>query len=74
MSFPAGARIFEEGSKADRFWIIRTGMVTLDVHIPGRRAATVDALGPGQLLGWSWLVPPHTWQLGAEASHRGPPS
>lgn len=67
VSLPAGARIFEEGSKADRFWIIRTGMVSLDVHVPGRRAATVDALGPGQLLGWSWLVPPHTWQLGAEA-------
>ena len=65
--FPTGARIFEEGSKADRFWIIRTGMVSLDVHVPGRQAATVDALGPGQLLGWSWLVPPHAWQLGAEA-------
>lgn len=67
VSFPAGARIFAEGSKADKFWIIRTGMVTLDVHVPGRSAATIDALGPGQLLGWSWLVPPHAWQLGAEA-------
>lgn len=67
MSFPAGARIFEEGSKADRFWIVITGLVALDVHVPGRRAATVDAIGQGELLGWSWLVPPHTWQLGAEA-------
>lgn len=57
----------EEGSKADRFWIVLTGLVALDVHVPGRRAATVDAMGQGELLGWSWLVPPHTWQLGAEA-------
>jgi CRP-like cAMP-binding protein len=71
VSFPAGARIFQEGSKADRFWTVITGLVALDVHVhvhvPGRRAATVDAIGQGELLDWSWLVPPHTWQLGAEA-------
>ncbi|WP_371799055.1 cyclic nucleotide-binding domain-containing protein [Streptomyces sp. NBC_01707] len=67
VSFPAGARIFEEGSKADRFWIIHTGSVTLDVHVPGRPATVVDTIGHGELLGWSWLIPPHAWQLGAEA-------
>jgi CRP-like cAMP-binding protein len=67
VSFPAGARIFEEGGKADRFWIIRTGSVTLDLHVPGRRAAAVETLGPGDLLGWSWLFPPYSWHLGAEA-------
>jgi CRP-like cAMP-binding protein len=65
--FPAGARIFEEGRKADRFWIIRTGAVTLDLHVPGRRAVVIDTLGPGELIGWSWLFPPDTWHLGAEA-------
>lgn len=48
MSFPAGARIFEKGTKADKFWIICTGMVTLHAGFPGRRAATIDALGSGQ--------------------------
>lgn len=66
-SFPAGARIFEEGTRADRFWIIRTGSVTLDVHVPGRRPVVVETLGPGDLLGWSWLFPPYSWHLGAEA-------
>lgn len=67
VSFPSGARIFEEGRRADRFWVIRTGAVTLDMHIPGRRPPTVETLGPGDLLGWSWLFPPYTWHLGAEA-------
>ncbi|MDB1087307.1 cyclic nucleotide-binding domain-containing protein [Streptomyces sp. ACA25] len=67
VSFPAGTRIFEEGHRADRFWIIRTGSVTLDLHVPGRRAAAVETLGPGDLLGWSWLFPPFSWHLGAEA-------
>lgn len=67
VSFEAGARLFEEGRRADRFWIIRTGTVTLDLHVPGRRAAVVESLGPGELVGWSWHFPPYQWQLGAEA-------
>ncbi|WP_338676516.1 cyclic nucleotide-binding domain-containing protein [Streptomyces sp. SCSIO 30461] len=67
VSFPAGTRIFNEGDPADRFWIIRTGAVTLDLQAHGRRAATVETLGHGDLLGWSWLVPPYAWRLGAEA-------
>ena len=68
VSFPQGARIFEEGRSADRFWIIRTGTVALDMHVPGRRAAVIDTLGHNELLGWSWLFDPHTWHLGAEAT------
>lgn len=68
VSFPAGARLFEEGGTADRFWIIRTGTVTLDVRVPGRRAAVIQTLGHNQLVGWSWLFAPHSWHLGAEAT------
>ncbi len=67
VSFPAGARLFEERRAADRFWIIRTGSVVLDLHVPGRRAAVIETLGPGDLVGWSWLFPPRSWHLGAEA-------
>ncbi|WP_165988928.1 cyclic nucleotide-binding domain-containing protein [Streptomyces sp. YIM 98790] len=67
VSFPAGARIFGENGAADRFWIIRTGSVTLDLQVPGRPPAVVETLGPGDLLGWSWLFPPRTWHLGAVA-------
>jgi CRP-like cAMP-binding protein len=68
VSFATGERIFNEGGKADRFWIIHTGTVALDVHVPGRQAAVIETLDAGKLLGWSWLVPPHQWHLGAEAS------
>ncbi|MEU1628868.1 cyclic nucleotide-binding domain-containing protein [Streptomyces sp. NPDC020096] len=67
VSFAQDARIFEEQGTADRFWVIRSGAVTLDLRIPGRRAATVATLGPGDLLGWSWMFPPYTWDFGAEA-------
>ncbi|MEV4439547.1 cyclic nucleotide-binding domain-containing protein [Streptomyces sp. NPDC049577] len=67
VSFDAGTRLFEEGGRADRFWIVRSGNVALDIHVPGRRAAAVETLGPGRMVGWSWLCPPHRWHLGAEA-------
>ncbi|MDH6144287.1 CRP-like cAMP-binding protein [Kitasatospora sp. GP30] len=66
VSFPSGTRIFEEDGVADRFWIIRSGLVALDVHVPGRRAAVVETLGEGELLGWSWLFEPYRWHLGAQ--------
>ncbi|MGW0149226.1 Crp/Fnr family transcriptional regulator [Streptomyces sp. NPDC003333] len=67
VSFPPGARLFEEGGHADRFWIIRVGTAVLDMHVPGRRPPVVETLGVGDLIGWSWLYEPYLWQLGAEA-------
>ncbi|KUL22199.1 Crp/Fnr family transcriptional regulator [Streptomyces regalis] len=67
VSFATGDRIFDEGGRADRFWIIRTGTVALDLHVPGRRAAVIETLGAGEVLGWSWFISPHHWHLGAAA-------
>ncbi|MER6573266.1 cyclic nucleotide-binding domain-containing protein [Streptomyces sp. NPDC001093] len=67
ISFEAGTRLFEEGRHADRFWIVRTGTVALDLHVPGRRPAVIETLGHGELVGWSWHFPPYLWHLGAEA-------
>ncbi|MFJ4077646.1 Crp/Fnr family transcriptional regulator [Streptomyces iakyrus] len=68
VSFPQDTRLFEEGGRADRFWIIRTGSVDLDMRVPGRRAAVIETLRPNELIGWSWLFAPHAWRLGAEAT------
>ncbi|MFD0318350.1 cyclic nucleotide-binding domain-containing protein [Streptomyces flavalbus] len=67
VSFESGARLFEEGQRADRFWIVRTGTVDLDLSVPGRRPVVIESLGHGELVGWSWHFPPYWWQLGAEA-------
>ncbi|GAA3880306.1 cyclic nucleotide-binding domain-containing protein [Streptomyces lacrimifluminis] len=68
VSIPQGARLFDEGGRADRFWIIRSGRIELDMHVPGRRAAVIESLGHNELIGWSWLFTPHVWHLGAEAT------
>ena len=63
----AGHRFFEEGGTADRFWLIVSGHVALDVSSPGRSRLVVETLGKGDPLGLSWLVPPYEWQFGATA-------
>ncbi|WP_415953116.1 Crp/Fnr family transcriptional regulator [Streptomyces sp. KLOTTS4A1] len=68
VSFPKGTRLFNEGGRADRFWVLRSGTVALDQSVPGRRAAVIETLGVDELIGWSWLLSPHVWHLGATAA------
>jgi CRP/FNR family transcriptional regulator, cyclic AMP receptor protein len=65
--FHAGTRLFNEGSKADRFWLIREGEVRLDTHMPDESEVFVETIGAGRVLGWSWLFPPYRWRFGATA-------
>ncbi len=65
VTFPAGHRIFETGGFAGKFWLIRSGRVALDMHVPGDGRMIIDSAGIGDLLGWSWLFPPYCWTCGA---------
>ncbi|MEV5837593.1 cyclic nucleotide-binding domain-containing protein [Nocardia sp. NPDC052112] len=65
ISYPAGWQLITEGQTADRCWLIREGTVSLDAHVPGRGDIAVQTLGNGDLLGWSWLMPPYRWHFGA---------
>ncbi|GAA0250951.1 cyclic nucleotide-binding domain-containing protein [Saccharothrix mutabilis subsp. mutabilis] len=62
---PAGTRLFDQDQPAEHSWVVLTGCVALDAAVPGRGAVTVQGVGPGELLGLSWLVPPHRWHFGA---------
>jgi len=65
---PMRQKIFEKGATADRFYLIVRGEVVVETHFsPGVGIATVQTLGAGQGLGWSWFYPPHVWQFGASA-------
>lgn len=62
-----GQRMFHEGYRADHFWLLRSGRVALDFRVPGRGDVTIDTIGAGGVLGWSWLFPPYRWHFGAVA-------
>ena len=68
VTFPARHRLFDDGGSANRFWLLQSGHVTLDLHVPGRGRMKIDTIGMGELLGWSWLFPPYRWAFGAVAA------
>jgi CRP/FNR family transcriptional regulator, cyclic AMP receptor protein len=68
VTFPARHRLFEDGGNATRFWLIQSGQVSLDLHIPGEGPVVIETIGMGELLGWSWLFPPYRWAFGAVAA------
>jgi CRP/FNR family transcriptional regulator, cyclic AMP receptor protein len=68
VTFPARQRLFEDGGNATRFWLIQSGHVSLDLHVPGEGPVVIETIGMGELLGWSWLFPPYKWAFGAVAA------
>jgi CRP/FNR family cyclic AMP-dependent transcriptional regulator len=59
--------LFREGGEAHHFYLIREGKIALEISAPPRSALIVEALSEGEMLGWSWLVPPYRWRFGARA-------
>ncbi len=64
--FEAGTLIFHEGEQADKFYLIREGKVALQIHSERRGHLTIQTLGEGDVLGWSWLFPPYRWKFSAK--------
>jgi CRP-like cAMP-binding protein len=65
--FAAGEFVGHAGEPADRFWVVREGRVALEIHAPGRGTLTIHSVGADEVLGWSWLLPPHQWHFDARA-------
>ncbi|MGA7923567.1 MAG: cyclic nucleotide-binding domain-containing protein [Thermoplasmata archaeon] len=65
--FESGALLVREGDPADEFLLIFSGKIALEIIHPSRPRTTIQTLGPGEVLGWSWLLPPHRWRLDARA-------
>lgn len=65
--FNAGQQIFREGEEATQFYLIRHGSVALESYAADRGNLTVQTLGEGEILGWSWLIPPYYWRFDARA-------
>ena len=57
--FAEGEFLFEEGHEANQFWVIRRGRVAMQMESPGQGAIVTDTMDEGEVVGWSWLVPPY---------------
>jgi len=68
--FEKGEVIFCEGDLANRFYLILTGSVALESKREGEPPVLIQTIGPGDVLGWSWLFPPYNWHFDARALER----
>jgi hypothetical protein len=42
----------------------------LEFNVPGRGDIVIEQLGPGSVVGWSWMFPPYRWHFGAVAAEQ----
>jgi CRP-like cAMP-binding protein len=58
--------LFREGTAADHFYVLRHGRVAIEVRTPGR-SMVLDTVEDGDVVGWSWVVPPYLWTFDGRA-------
>ena len=66
--YAPGTYLFREGLPADAFFLIRHGRVALEVYAPTLGNRVVQTLGPQEILGEAWLVPPYVHDFDARAT------
>lgn len=64
--FKSGQFLFREGEEANQFYMVREGKVALQIST-ARQPIIIQTVDKGEVLGWSWLVPPYRWRFDARA-------
>jgi CRP-like cAMP-binding protein len=68
VEFKTGEIIFSEGGVANRLYLLLRGRVALESPIDmEHEPVAIETVGPGSMLGWSWLFPPYYWHFDARA-------
>ena len=68
-----GGRLFFEGEIANTLCLIQEGAVSLTMNLGEygeRRIEKLDPLGKGEVVGWSALIEPHEYTMGAMAEEQ----
>ena len=64
--FAADEFVFHAAEPADQFYLLRDGLVALQMQ-PRGGPITIATVGAGELLGVSWLLTPRAWTWDARA-------
>jgi CRP/FNR family cyclic AMP-dependent transcriptional regulator len=67
VTFGIGQPIFQAGFEAEHLYLITRGYVSLEMFMPGKGVITIQTIGPGEALGWSWFFPPYRWHFNAKS-------
>lgn len=67
-SFLPGDPVLRMDEPADVFHVVRSGQIAIGIDPPHRAPLIIDTVGPGEIAGVSWLLPPHRWTFAAWAT------
>ncbi|MDP3972869.1 MAG: cyclic nucleotide-binding domain-containing protein, partial [Candidatus Nanopelagicales bacterium] len=65
VEFTAEEKLITTGKPADRMLALQSGRVAVGVHVPQLGLSIIETLNSGDVLGWSWLLPPYRWTFDA---------
>lgn len=68
VNWKKGDWILTTGDLATRCYLLLTGEVHIETTPPGRKPTLLQTIHGGDVLGWSWLIPPHRWAFDARAA------
>jgi CRP-like cAMP-binding protein len=59
--------LLREGEEANQLFLIYSGKVALEVNLPDRPKLTIETVGGGEVVGWSWSIEPRRYEHDARA-------
>ncbi|MCM2272013.1 MAG: cyclic nucleotide-binding domain-containing protein [candidate division Zixibacteria bacterium] len=67
VKYDAGQQIDRAGMEANTFFLVRQGRVAVEIVNPTSGPITIQTVGDGDVLGWSWLFPPYIHHFDSKA-------
>ena len=65
--FGMGQPVFQADSDAEYFYLIDQGSVGQEMFVRAKGVITIQTIGAGEALSWSWLFPPYRWHFSARS-------
>lgn len=65
--YKAGQDVFHEGDPSLFLFVVKTGHVAIELHVPSKGRRTIFTASPGDVFGWSALVEPRIETASARA-------
>lgn len=59
--------LFRNGGAARHFYLLLRGKLSIEVAAIEGPPLELQALEPGAVVGWSWMIPPYRWHFQARA-------
>lgn len=71
LQYAPGDFLLQTGKSANHLFLIARGRVSIEAPPVGEKGAIIiQILADGDTVGWSWMLPPYTWNLDARALER----